>query len=82
MASLRERYMSYFAHRGFAEIKSKSTKFRVLKGVNNQGSDMYIYLGKSGSVRVNSRDRLTDSVSITDIAKTALVKWERQHVEQ
>ena len=69
----RERFITYFHELGYRPVESRSGKYVVLFNGTH-----YIFLGKSGAVRVNSKNSVTGSHSFTDRFKVVMENWATQ----
>ena len=61
---------------GLHEEKFKSNKYRMMRSQN-----LFYFVGKNGSIRMNTKPLITGSQSVTDRIKTRVLKW-AEHEDQ
>lgn len=76
--TLKQKFVMYFKSRGFKEVESRTGKYQVfLCQSQNQGKGLFYFLGRSGAVRVNSRNAVKGARSHTDGFKDLLNHWSK-----
>jgi len=70
----REQFILFFHGLGYRPVASRSGKYMVYS--NNI---QYIFLGKAGAVRVNSKNSATGSQSYTPHFTKVMENWAHQH---
>jgi len=70
--TIREQMKIYLSENGYVPVESRSGKYDVMYNIH------YIFLGKSGAVRVSSRNCVTGSNSYTPQFKKAMEKWAKE----
>lgn len=68
--TLQNKFLVYFNGLGYRPVKSRASKYVVMFN-----GTQYIFLGKAGAVRVNSRNSATGSQSYTDQWKRVMEQW-------
>lgn len=68
--TLKQKICMYFEEKGFKQSESRTSKYSVYFG-----NGKFYFIGKNGAVRVNSKNSVTNSLSITSQFKPILVKW-------
>jgi len=56
---------------GAEEVKSATNKYRCFTGGRLV---KYYFVGRSGAIRVNNTNKITDSFSLSDATKAAIIK--------
>lgn len=70
--TLRERYIAYFTAQGYVQVPSKSNKYVVY----HKDGARYYHIGVKGSVRSSTTGLITESHSMADSTRQAMVQWE------
>ena len=71
--TLQEQYMVGLLARGYKEMQTVSTKYRVFR----KGTGVWIWLGKAGSVRMSAVRRIDASRPVSQEGKDKILSWGR-----
>jgi hypothetical protein len=72
MKTLREQYVKTLKARNWKQVETKSSKYIVYHGLIN-GFERYLFIGKSGALRINKENKATTSVVASDKFKKLLL---------
>ena len=68
--TLKQKFVLYFNEKGFEEVETRSSKYKVFKGPK-----LFYFIGRSGGLRTNSKNTVTGSYSHTDSFKKVINEW-------
>jgi len=68
--TLKQKFVLYFNEKGFEEVETRSSKYKVFKGPK-----LFYFIGRGGGVRVNFKNTVTNSRSQTDTFKKLILDW-------
>lgn len=63
--TLHDRCKRFLVAQGAVEVETKTRKYTAMR-FDGDKQTAYYFLGKSGAVRINNRNVITDAISITD----------------
>lgn len=78
MKTLREKYQYGLEKMGFKSVPTRSSKFMVMEGElkTRDGSmrTVFMFLGRSGSLRIGQKATVADTIPVSDSFKTRVLE--------
>ena len=76
--TLKQKFVLYFKEKGYKEVESRTGKYKVFECPEHlllANQRKFLFVGRSGAVRVNYKNSVTNSRSNTDGFKKTLKTW-------